>query len=57
MPVRVQADDFDAEAETLRRSPAFQHFLDERSACSETIPLAEIEAEIERELKAQRDAT
>ena len=45
-----EADDFDREVETLRGSQAFQRFLDERSASKSTIPLKEIEKEIEREL-------
>ncbi|MDA0832863.1 MAG: hypothetical protein O2955_06640 [Planctomycetota bacterium] len=44
------ADDFDKEAEALRGSAVFQKFLDERMACTDRIPLEEIEAEIEREL-------
>ena len=45
-----EADDFEREVETLRGSQAFQRFLDERSASKSTIPLKEIEKEIEREL-------
>ena len=48
------ADDFDHGVATLRRSQAFQRFLDERSASSRRIPLEEIEAEIEQELAAQK---
>ena len=44
------ADDFEKEVEDLRRSQAFQRFLDERSACSRRYALEDIEAEIEREL-------
>src|SRR6516162_6694810 len=40
------ADDFDKEVEVLRRSQAFQRFLDERAACSRRIPLEDVEAEI-----------
>jgi hypothetical protein len=47
------ADNFEQEVESLGRSQAFQQFLDERSACTRIIPLAEIEAEIGRELAAQ----
>lgn len=49
----AEADDFAQEVETLRGSPVFQRFLDERSASTRRIPLAEIEAEIEQELTAQ----
>lgn len=45
----AEADDFDEEVETLRGSPAFQRFLDERSRSPRRIPLEEIEAEIDRE--------
>ena len=45
-----EADDFQQEVETLRASQAFQKFLNERSARKQTIPLEEIEKEIEREL-------
>ena len=48
------ADDFEQEVETLRGSPAFQKFLEERSKGKGAIPLEEIEKEIEREL-AQSD--
>lgn len=50
----AEADDFEQEVETLRRSQAFQRFLDERSACVQRVPLEEIEAEIEKELAEQR---
>jgi hypothetical protein len=50
------ADDFEKEVESLRRSQAFQRFLDERSACSRRIPLEDVEAEIERELSGQRES-
>jgi hypothetical protein len=49
------ADDFEKEVEFLRRSQAFQRFLDERSACSRRFPLEELEAEIEQELASQRE--
>ncbi len=49
-----RADDFDREVEVLRRSQAFQRFLDERSACTRRIPLEEVEAEIERELVGRK---
>lgn len=48
-----EADDFEKEVEMLRSSQAFQSFLDERSASARTIPLEEIEQEIERELAEQ----
>jgi hypothetical protein len=47
----AEADDFEREVEALRGSQAFQRFLDERSASTRRIPLAEIEAEIEQELE------
>jgi hypothetical protein len=55
--VLVEADDFDQEVETLRRSPAFQRFLDRRSRSTHRIPLEEVEAEIEQELPRQYDST
>ncbi len=51
------ADDFDQEVATLRQSPSFQRFLDERAAGSRRIPLEEIEAEIARDLAAQGEAS
>jgi PHD/YefM family antitoxin component YafN of YafNO toxin-antitoxin module len=42
----AEADDFEREVEVLRSSPAFQRFLDERSACHQRIPLEEIEKEL-----------
>jgi hypothetical protein len=54
--VLTEADDFDQEVESLRKSPAFQRFLDDRLQCNRRIPLEEIEAEIERELKAGKEA-
>jgi hypothetical protein len=47
----AEADDFEREVEALRGSRAFQQFLDERSASIRRLPLEEIEAEIEQELK------
>jgi hypothetical protein len=47
------ADDFEKEVESLRRSQAFQRFLDERSASPRRIPLEEVESEIDRELAAE----
>lgn len=52
--VLAEADDFDTEVEALRSSPAFQRFLDERSRSNHHISLDEIEAEIDRDLAAQR---
>lgn len=49
----AEADDFEREVEALRRSQAFQRFLDERSASTRRIPLEEIEAEVEKELAVQ----
>jgi hypothetical protein len=49
------ADDFEKEVESLRRSQAFQRFLDERSACSRRFPLEDVEAEIEQELAPRRE--
>jgi len=53
----AEADDFEREVEALRGSQAFQRFLDERSAGTRRIPLEEIEAEIDRELKNQGRAS
>ncbi len=52
----AEADDFEREVEALRKSQAFQRFLDERSASATRIPLEEIETEIEQEL-AERGNT
>lgn len=49
----AEADDFDKEVEALRRSQAFQRFLDERSKSTKRIPLEDIEEEIEKELAKQ----
>ena len=49
----AEADDFDREVETLRASPAFQRFLDERSRSTRRIPLEEVEAAIKCELEAR----
>ena len=43
----AEADDFEQEVEALRSSRAFQHFLDERSKDKHTIPLEELEKELE----------
>ena len=45
----AEADDFEREVEALRGSQAFQKFLDERSSCTQRIPLEEIEKELEQE--------
>ena len=52
----AQADDFDHEVETLRKSSTFQRFLDERSKSSKRISLDELEAEIDHELTAASKA-
>jgi PHD/YefM family antitoxin component YafN of YafNO toxin-antitoxin module len=44
------ADDFEQEVESLRRSQAFQSFLDQRSASTGRIPLSDVEAEIEQSI-------
>jgi hypothetical protein len=44
----AEADDFDREVEALRNSRAFQQFLDERSKYTRTIPLEELEEELEK---------
>jgi hypothetical protein len=49
----AQADNFEQEVESLRRSQAFQRFLDERSKSNKRISLDELEAEIDQELAAQ----
>ena len=45
-----KADDFEKEVEALRKSRAFQQFLDRRLKSKSAIPLEEIEREIEKEL-------
>ena len=52
--VLVEADDFDREVEALRGSQAFQCFLEGRSKSVSRVSLEEIEAEIDKELAAQR---
>jgi mRNA-degrading endonuclease RelE of RelBE toxin-antitoxin system/PHD/YefM family antitoxin component YafN of YafNO toxin-antitoxin module len=49
----AEADDFEKEVEALRNSQAFQQFLDERSKDKRTIPLEELEKELEEELAVQ----
>ena len=46
-------DNFDREVETLRASPAFQRFLDERSRSTRRVSLEALEAAIDAELEAQ----
>ncbi|MBI2485764.1 MAG: hypothetical protein HYW01_02155 [Deltaproteobacteria bacterium] len=50
-----EADDFEREVEILRRSPAFQKFLDKRSKSKRGIRLEEIEKGIEKELEERKD--
>jgi hypothetical protein len=45
-----EVDDFEAEVATLRASPAFQQFLDERSPPQRRFSLEEIERKIDEEL-------
>ena len=52
--VLAEADDFDTEVAALRSSSAFQRFLDDRSRSNGHISLDEIEAEIDRDLAAER---
>ena len=51
--VLAVADDFEAEAETLRNSPAFQEFLEHRSRPMRTRPFSEYVRELDEELKRQ----
>jgi hypothetical protein len=53
----AEADDFNREVETLRASQAFQRPPDERSRSTRRIPLEEIEAAIECELKARAEVS
>jgi len=53
----AEADDFEREVNTLRESEAFQRFLDERSACSQKIPLEEIEKQIQQEIAGGQKTT
>ena len=46
----AEADDFDAEAEALRKSPRFQSFLDQRMSDKVRIPIEDVEKEVEEEL-------
>jgi PHD/YefM family antitoxin component YafN of YafNO toxin-antitoxin module len=49
--ILAEADDFEAEAETLRQSARFQAFLDRRTAEKSRIPIEDIEKEIAQELE------
>lgn len=49
-----EADDFEHEVDALRKSRAFQKFLDSRLASSSRVPLEQIEIEIARELAGQK---
>ena len=49
----AEADDFESEVEVLRGSQTFQKFLDQRSSCTQRIPLEEIEKDFEKELVEQ----
>jgi hypothetical protein len=52
-----EADDFEREAESLRNSVNFQRLLAERSRSMGRTSLAEIEAEVDREIQAgEQDA-
>jgi hypothetical protein len=44
------ADDFEREAESLRRNQEFQRFLDQRAASTCRTPLSDVEAEIDRSI-------
>ena len=46
--VLTEADDFEREVESLRRSPTFQQFLEARSKDQHRIPLEEIEQELSK---------
>ncbi len=47
------ADDFDAEVNVLRASPAFQGFLEARSCPTRTRPFSEYVRELDEELKRE----
>ena len=51
-----EADDFEREIEALRSSKAFQQFLDQRSASQATIPIEEIEREVDEALSKRGPA-
>lgn len=46
----ADADDFDAEAEALRKSARFQSFLDRRMTDKVRIPIEDVQKEVEEEL-------
>jgi PHD/YefM family antitoxin component YafN of YafNO toxin-antitoxin module len=46
--VLTEADDFEREVESLRKSRVFQRFLEERSKDQRRIPLEEIEQELSK---------
>jgi len=54
--VLTKADDFEREVEGLRKSAAFQHFLEDRSKDQRRISLEEIEREIEQDLSKEEPA-
>ena len=47
------ADDFDEEVKTLRESPAFQAFLDQRSHPTRARPFGDYVRELDEELKRE----
>lgn len=53
----AEADDFDAEAEALRKSACFQSFLDRRMSEKSRVPIEGIEKEIQQELERSRAET
>jgi PHD/YefM family antitoxin component YafN of YafNO toxin-antitoxin module len=55
--VLAEADDFEREVEALRGSQAFQRFLEEKTKSASRVSLEEIEAEIDKEIAAQRKPT
>ncbi len=46
----AEADDFDGEAEALRKSARFQSFLDRRMSDKSRIPIEDTQKEVEKEL-------
>jgi len=49
----TQADDFEAEVESLRNSESFNAFLDERSKSKRRVKLEDVERRIEQGLSAK----
>ena len=49
-----EADDFQHEVDALRKSRAFQKFLDSRLGSSRRVPLEAIEREIARDLAGHK---